>query len=128
MILFKDEMLPLSLLCAGEKQGSGAEATGRLSVDSVDAMTVQSDFRANAVLGIGLHASMKHPPFRQRATLFLLLKGFSLLDWFLDFLSAPGQVPGFACVLCVRHPIFREIRRMFPGSNGRALPLAPIGH
>ena len=28
MILFKDEMLPLSLLCAGEKQGSGAEATG----------------------------------------------------------------------------------------------------
>ena len=47
-----------------------------------------------------------------------------LVDWFLDFWGAPGQVPGFACVLCVRHPIFRGIRRMFPGSIGRALPLA----
>lgn len=51
-----------------------------------------------------------------------------LVDWFLDFWGAPGQVPGFASVLCVRHPIFRGIRRMFPGSIGRALPLAPIGH
>lgn len=100
-------MLPLSLLCAGEKQGSGAEATGRLSVDSVDAMTVQSDFRANAVLGIGLHASMKHPPFRQRATLFLtgnivsIVERIFLVGLVSGFFERSGTGSGF-CLCSVR--------------------------
>lgn len=115
MILFKDEMLPLSLLCAGEKQGSGAEA-GRLSVDSVDAMTVQSDFRANAVLGIGLHASMKHPPFRQRETWFLLLKGFSLWTGFWIF----GALRDRFRVL----PVFCASGIRFSGKSGGCFPVA----
>ena len=118
-------MLPLSLLCAGEKQGSGAEA-GRLSVDSVDTMTVR--FQGKCGSGYRIARFDEAPSFPATGNMVSIVERIFLVDWFLDFWGASGQVPGFACVLCVRHPIFRGIRRMFPGSIGRALPLAPIGH
>ena len=91
-------MLPLSLLCAGEKQGSGAEA-GRLSVDSVDTMTVR--FQGKCGSGYRIARFDEAPSFPATGNIVSIVERIFLVGLVSGFFERSGTGSGF-CLCSVR--------------------------